>query len=117
MGEGRVQLNTYINARAWGSQRIEVDLNCAQTFLSRIAREREKYANVLYPTHTAKGLAEATPHRSGGKGTPCKGGAAQLAVNMSNSAMVAVAICCILVLLAVFIVIIIVVGQQFEEPK
>ncbi|KAL7728920.1 hypothetical protein ACLKA6_004255 [Drosophila palustris] len=36
---------------------------------------------------------------------------------MSNSAMVAVAICCILVLLAVFIVIIIVVGQQFEEPN
>lgn len=36
---------------------------------------------------------------------------------MSNSAMVAVAICCILVLLAVFIVIIIVVGQTIEEPK
>lgn len=36
---------------------------------------------------------------------------------MSNSAMVAVAICCILVLLAVFIIIIIVVGQTMEEPK
>lgn len=37
---------------------------------------------------------------------------------MSNSAMVAVAICCILVLLAVFIVIIIVAGQSVgEQPK
>lgn len=36
---------------------------------------------------------------------------------MSNSAMVAVAICCILVLLTVFIVIIIVVGQTMGEPK
>lgn len=36
---------------------------------------------------------------------------------MSNSAMVAVAICCILVLLAVFIVLIIVVGQTMGEPK
>lgn len=36
---------------------------------------------------------------------------------MSNSAMVAVAICCILVLLAVFIIIIIVVGQTIDEPK
>uniref|UniRef100_A0A182P2E8 Uncharacterized protein n=1 Tax=Anopheles epiroticus TaxID=199890 RepID=A0A182P2E8_9DIPT len=36
---------------------------------------------------------------------------------MSNSAMVAVAICCILVLLAVFIVLIIVVGSTMGEPK